>query len=103
MGVHTDARQPFLAHLRELKKRLLWSVALLLAGSMLGYIWHVSLIIWLQQPLKQPLYYTSPAGGFDFAIRISLAVGIFLALPAILYNVIRFIEPAFKSRLTVRH
>lgn len=95
--------QPFLDHMYELRKRVLWSVAVVFAGAGVGYFFKTQIINALAQPLHMPLYYTSPSGGFMFVMQVCLLVGGLVSLPIFLYNGIRFFEPAFaKSRLS-RH
>lgn len=85
----------------ELRKRVLWSVAVVFLGAGFGYLFKTQIINALAQPLHMPLYYTSPSGGFLFVMQVCLLVGGLVALPVILYNAIRFFEPAFaKSKLS---
>ena len=85
----------------ELRKRILWSVAVVFTGAGFGYLFKEALINALAQPLHMPLYYTSPSGGFLFVMQVCLMVGGLVALPVFLYNGIRFFEPAFaKSKLS---
>lgn len=96
--------QPFLEHMYELRRRVLWSVAVVFAGAGLGYLYRTEIINALAQPLHMPLYYTSPSGGFMFVMQVCMMVGALFALPVFLYNGIRFFEPAFaKSRLSRQH
>ena len=88
------APQPFLAHLQELRSRLVWCALTLIAGSVLGYIFRGWLIPTLQNPLHGPLYYTSPTGGLEFLIKICIAFGLTLSLPVFMYQLVRFLEPA---------
>lgn len=90
--------QPFMSHIQELRRRLGWSAAILLVGAILGYIWRKPLIEALAQPLNMPLYYTSPAGGFEFVMQVCILVGGLIALPVLIYNIIRFLEPAFQRK-----
>jgi sec-independent protein translocase protein TatC len=43
------------------------------------------------------LYYTSPTGGFAFLYKICITAGIVFALPAILYNCFKFLEPVLEK------
>jgi sec-independent protein translocase protein TatC len=49
--------------------------------------------------LGAPLYYTSPAGSFNFALKVAYVLGIFIALPVIVFQLIKFIEPALPIRI----
>jgi sec-independent protein translocase protein TatC len=89
------ARQPFLHHLYELRRRLAWVAGVFVLGSSAGYVWHEPLIELLQHPLGEKLYYNAPGGGFSFVTNVSIFAGMLLAVPVIMYQLIKFIEPAF--------
>lgn len=92
----------FHQHLRELRLRLLYVFITLGITGSISYILRKPIINFIQKPLHSTLYFTSPAGSFNFIIKIATVLGVFLALPIIVYNLIRFIEPAlpktFKSK-----
>jgi sec-independent protein translocase protein TatC len=54
----------------------------------------------LKAPLHETLYYNTPAGGFNFIMKVCFMLGITLAVPALIYNVISFIEPAVEKKIT---
>ncbi|WP_119071995.1 twin-arginine translocase subunit TatC [Aggregatilinea lenta] len=89
-----QVKQPFLFHLQELRDRLLWYLASFAIASAIGYSIHSSIISFLTKPLGQTLYYSSPAGAFDFVLTISLFFGFLASLPVLIYHVLRFVEPA---------
>lgn len=89
----------FSHHISELRTRLIWPVLALMVGAGVGYSLHKTLIALLRQPLNQALYYSSPAGNFNFIMKVSLIIGIALALPVLVYNVVRFIEPVFAAKV----
>ncbi len=83
-----------LDHIRELRLRLIVVVAVLVAGGVLGYLLFEPILAWLKSPLIGDLYYSSPAGSFSFVMKIATMVGIALAVPLIIYQIIMFIRPA---------
>lgn len=86
-------------HIRELQLRLLWVAAVFLAGGVIGYEYHTRIIGFLTQFLQgSSLYYSSPAGGFNFIIKVSVLVGAIVAVPLLVYQVIKFTEPAIEQR-----
>lgn len=91
--------QSFQAHLQELRTRLLWYTGFLVSGTILGYTLHTQILDILIRPLNQPIFYVSPAGGFDFVLKISLFFGFLISLPILMYHSVRFIEPALPKRL----
>lgn len=65
---------------------------------MIGYFFHQDILDVLIQPLDQPIFYTSPSGGFEFVLQISLFFGFLLSLPVFVHQTIRFIEPALPKK-----
>ncbi len=86
--------QTFHGHIQELRKRFLWIILAIGISAAITYVLRVRLIALLQKPLGAPLFYSSPAGSFNFVLKLSMIVGMFVALPVIIYHFLRFIEPA---------
>lgn len=95
----TPKSQRFSDHLHELRSRITWCVVFLIIGTVIGYLIHDKTLAILVQPLNQPIFFASPAGGFDFTLKLSLFFGFLFALPITIYHSIRFIEPALPKRL----
>ena len=92
--------QPFGGHVHELRQRLLASLSVALAAAGVSYLFRDQLIGFVVAPLHQSLIYTAPSGGFQFLLSICLGVGVVVALPVFVYNLVRFVEPAFdKARV----
>ena len=86
--------ETFHDHVKELRNRLFvvfFSVALF---SIFGYVFRNSFLNFIHQPLNSPLYYNTPAGAFNLSLKISIIIGIFISIPVILYQIIKFIQPA---------
>lgn len=94
MTQHAPDKKPFVDHLVELRNRLFVVFLALGIGSFIGYYFSQQLIDFLLKPLNQSLYYTSPVGGFNFVMQISLFFGILFALPVFIYHFFHFISPA---------
>lgn len=88
----------FSSHLLELRSRFFWCIFVLVVGSIVGYLLQDKILKLLLSPLNQPLYYTSPAGGFNFTIELSLFFGFVVCLPFFVFQVLRFVEPAIPSK-----
>jgi len=86
--------QPFSEHLSELRSRLLSSAVLFIFGTIVGYLLHERILAVLVAPLGQPVFYSSPAGGFDFLIKLSFLFGLAVSIPVLVFHTLRFIEPA---------
>jgi sec-independent protein translocase protein TatC len=91
--------QTFQQHIHELRTRILWVVVAVFVSGAVGFSLRNSLINFIQQPLGAPLYYTNPAGSFNFEIKLSVIVSLFIALPVIVYQILSFIGPALPSKL----
>jgi len=96
----TEAPTMMIHHIREIQLRLLSIVGILIVGMVVGYVYYEPLFEFIKAPLNGPLHYTSPAGSFTFIIKICMMVGVIATLPIAVYNVIMFIQPALKKRLS---
>ncbi len=90
-------RQPFSKHIQELRSRLTWCVVALLIGTAIGYFIKDHLLQILVKPLGQTLYYTSPGGGFSLIIQLCLGFGVIVAVPVIIFHLIRFLAPVLPN------
>jgi len=99
-GQTLESHLTFSGHINELRRRLMWPALLLFVGGTVGYVFHRAIISFLQAPLNQTLYYSTPAGGFNFIMKICFVLGAAIAVPALIYNIIAFIEPAVEKKIT---
>jgi sec-independent protein translocase protein TatC len=97
-----DARMSFFDHLNELRKRLMYSLAAVVAGTMIAFLVSQRVFAFIAKPmllalrqahLEEKLVYTSPTGVVNLLITISLYLGIVIALPVVLYQIWLFIAP----------
>ncbi len=95
-----DDTQTFYHHIKELRKRLFFSALSLLAGAGIAYVFRTEIITYLKSPLSEALYYTTPAGGFNFVMKICFVSGLFLAIPVIAFNAVRFLQPALDKNIS---
>ncbi len=93
-------RRPFIEHVRELQLRLTLSLISIGAFGAVAYLFHEKLLWFIQQPLGETLYYTSPVGGFNFIFKLCLATGFVAALPFVLYQIFCFVAPLLKKHHT---
>lgn len=98
-GGTSPKAQPFSEHVRELRQRLIYSVATLFLGSAIGYAIHQPLFRLIKRPLHEQLYYTTPMGGFNAIIKISILFGLIVTVPVFVYQLGKFLGPAFKHRI----
>src|SRR5713226_7673167 len=93
---------PLLAHLEELRRRIIFSVA----GVLVGFLscWSIADRIFglMQQPIIQALrhhgfsgglVYLNPTEPFNLYLEVGLVAGLFAASPFVFYQVWLFIAP----------
>jgi len=100
-------------HLEELRWRILKSLIAIVVGGIIAFIFRDQIIRFLELPLPaqagaaqfvrqngqvHPLITTGIAEGFTVYLKLSLAVGILLGLPVILYQTWAFISPGLYAR-----
>lgn len=96
-SVSSAIRKPFIEHISELRKRLLWIVLVLAGFSCGAFVIHQHLLDIIQRPLGQTLYFTSPTGGLSFILQLCITVGIILGFPVIIYHLYQFISPLWHT------
>ena len=88
-----DGSMTLIAHLTELRSRLIKCLLAVAVGSGVGYYFIDDIMHYLTVPVGK-LYYMQPAEAFFTYIKIAVVVGFLLALPVIFYHVWRFFLPA---------
>lgn len=88
-------------HLDELRTRLVVSFVAVAGGFVVGYVLHRRVVRLLEAPLpgRQKLVTYGVAEPFLTSIQISLAVGVVLALPVVLWQLWSFLAPALEPRI----
>lgn len=91
-------------HLGELRKRVAISILAVLIGGVVGFLLAPEIIIRLTDPLpavaagETRVQYLTVSGGFLLFMKISIIVGILLALPVILYELWAFVAPGLTPK-----
>lgn len=100
-----DKELDLMAHLGELRSRLLKSVGATFVCMLLTWQFRDQLLEFFSHPIavqiKQAggkLVTSSPAEGFSLYLQITLAAAIILAIPVIIYQAWAFIEPALTHK-----
>ncbi len=93
-------RQPLLAHLLELRRRLIWSLLAVLAGFIVCYFFAPQIYAFLVRPLAEAtageprrLIYTGLTEAFITYVKLGLWGGCLLAFPIIAAQVWMFVAP----------
>ncbi len=96
---------PFLDHLEELRRRLFWMAAAVVAGVGIGFflLTKIDLIRLLERPILpfmhgRNLIYTHPGTSFHILLSASLVFGVILASPVILGQLWGFLSPALYAK-----
>ena len=98
-GATDESRMPLLEHLRELRTRLVRAVIAVAVACALSYVFADHLFAMLTLPLREVgggkllLIGTGVGEAFFTKIKVSLVAGVFIASPAIFYEVWKFIAP----------
>ncbi|HVB65341.1 MAG TPA: twin-arginine translocase subunit TatC [Nitrolancea sp.] len=86
-------------HLEELRNRLVFSALAVAGGFIAGLLlaFRVLDLIERMSGLKQ-LYVFSPTESFTTYMKVALYIGIGLAMPVLIYQIVRFLAPGLTSR-----
>lgn len=98
---HLDPnRQPLLAHMLELRKRLIYSLVAIIIGFCVSYYFAPQIYEFLVRPLAQVtegehrrLIYTGLTEAFLTYVKLALWMGCFLAFPVIATQIWMFVAP----------
>lgn len=84
-----------LEHLAELRQRVVYAAIAILVASAVAFAFAEPIIRFLLRPVGEiKLQVLSPTEGFATFMRVALFTGIALAMPVILYQAYRYIDPA---------
>ncbi|MDX2085690.1 MAG: twin-arginine translocase subunit TatC [Candidatus Melainabacteria bacterium] len=94
-----QALMPFLAHLDELRARLIVSVLAWLACTVLAFAYSNPLITILQSMAPQGVAFVQLAPGevLGVSVRLAMMGGLMLALPVWLFHALRFVLPGLHA------
>ena len=101
--MNKEVNKPFFEHLEELRLRIIKSILSIIFFSILGYFFSDKIIELLIAPVEnidvsfQVLKITSI---FLIKIGISIICGLFLSFPVIIYQILKFVLPAFEGKIT---
>jgi sec-independent protein translocase protein TatC len=88
-----DGKMPFLAHLGELRQRIIVSVIAVGIGFAVTFNFSDRIIAWLARPLPVKLAFLEPTEPFWVNMKVAMVSGAFLVLPVLLYEAWAFIAP----------
>src|SRR5439155_566847 len=104
-GPEDDVHLTLREHLLELRKRLKWAVLFLGLGFVASYHWSIPIFHFLMVPVlkalpegEKALHFSSSVEPFFIYLKVGLYAGLFLALPAILWQLWAFVAPGLYRR-----
>ncbi|MFB6284941.1 MAG: twin-arginine translocase subunit TatC [Halobacteria archaeon] len=94
MSVETDEEMPITEHIEEMVKRLMVVIVLATVGMVISFIYSQSIIdaVWYNFVSMDPHTY-SPLEQLVTQLKLSSIIGIGLALPVLVYEMFKFMEP----------
>jgi len=97
----SQSRTPLAGHLVELRRRLLWSFAAVLAGTALCFVFAEDIYGFLVRPLARAmgtdgtgrLIYTNLTEAFFTYVKVAFFAGAFLTFPLVAAQIWKFVAP----------
>jgi sec-independent protein translocase protein TatC len=92
---------PFMEHLGELRTRIMRSLVALLIGLAIAFPFSQRVVDWLARPIVKSgntLVFLAVTEAFWVKMKVALFAGLFLASPAILWQVWRFVSPGLHAQ-----
>lgn len=108
-----DGRMPLVAHLREFRNRMGWSMLAIFVGVIVAFVFWEPIFEFLRQPFEKvtlnkagglpglpddQLYTFGPFEQFAVRLRVSFIAGVVCTSPVWLYHVGAFITPALHRK-----
>lgn len=102
-GEEPGGAMTFFEHLKELRKRIIYSLYAIAIGAFIGVYLSRYFVAWINRPmlkaladsgLDPKLIYTHPAGALNLVLTVGVYLGIVLASPIVLYQIWLFVAPA---------
>jgi sec-independent protein translocase protein TatC len=92
-GDDDAGRMSFFEHLTELRTRIIWSLIPAAVGLGVSLYFTTNVMRFLSRHLKTELVFTTPTEAFWTYMKVAMIMGIFIAMPVILWNVWAFVAP----------
>ncbi|HET9854264.1 MAG TPA: twin-arginine translocase subunit TatC [Methylomirabilota bacterium] len=92
-GVDEHGKMSFFDHLTELRTRIVWSLVPAGIGLLISLYFTTAVMRFLSGHLKTELVFTTPTEAFWTYMKVAMIMGLFIAMPIILWNVWAFVAP----------
>jgi sec-independent protein translocase protein TatC len=96
----TEQEMTVVEHLTELRKRIMWVLAVFIVALIAGFFLAGPLIEYLkQQPIADgvPIISLHPSDALRVYMQVAVLVGIIVVLPVALYHIWRFVSPGLRE------
>jgi len=100
-----EATMSLVDHLEELRWRIFKSIIAIVVGAIVAFVFRVQIMTFLTWPLPRAadaiggkLIVTGLAEGFTVFLKLSIAAGILVAIPVILYQIWAFVSPGLYQK-----
>ncbi|HCR86122.1 MAG TPA: twin-arginine translocase subunit TatC [Alphaproteobacteria bacterium] len=104
-GIEILEKKPIFEHLKEFKKRLIYSIIAIIAGFVISYNYSEEIYKFLIKPLAEnsnredsKMIYTSLTEAFTTYLKLSIFTGFIMAFPVIAYQIYAFISPGLYKK-----
>jgi sec-independent protein translocase protein TatC len=92
-GADDAGKMSFFEHLTELRTRIIWSLIPAGVGLGIALYFTTPVMRYLSHYLKSEAVFTSPTEAFWTYMKVAMIMGVFIAMPVILWNVWAFVAP----------
>ena len=92
-GADDAGKMSFFDHLSELRTRIIWSLIPAAVGLGVALYFTNNVMRFLSRHLKTELVFTTPTEAFWTYMKVAMILGVFIAMPIILWNVWAFVAP----------
>ena len=93
MTADDQGKMSFFDHLTELRNRIVWSLVPAGVGLLIALYFTKPVMQFLSRHLKTELVFTTPTEAFWTYMKVAMIMGLFIAMPIILWNVWAFVAP----------
>lgn len=93
VGADEQGKMSFFDHLTELRTRIVWSLVPAGVGLGIALYFTTPVMRFLSSHLKTELVFTTPTEAFWTYMKVAMIMGLFIAMPIILWNVWAFVAP----------
>ncbi len=93
VGADEQGKMSFFDHLTELRTRIVWSLVPAGVGLLISLYFTSTVMRFLSSHLKTELVFTTPTEAFWTYMKVAMIMGLFIAMPIILWNVWAFVAP----------